>query len=465
VTDNVASITDAKKRKAATASTFDRGDHVELASALLRQLDADSTVPVVFSDGALWRYDASGVWVEVDEAEQSVALQKFAGSTVGTGKRARKLSLKRHDISGAIKLAHDRRAQPDFFIDATQAIAFTNGVAVVSAAGIDLREPHPDQRVRVRYPFSYDAKASCPRFESFLVEIFEGDTDAAAKRGFLQEFLGACLLGAATRYGKILVATGEGSNGKSVFCAIAEAAMPAGTTSSIAPQLWSNEYRRARLVGKRLNIVSELPESDIIDSEAFKAIVTGDRIDARPIREAPFEFRPIAGHLCAANRLPGTTDQTLGFWRRIGVLEFGRVFAPHEQDAALAQTIISAETPGVVRWAFEGAQRLLGVGQYTQPDSSLRAVAAWRRNADQVSLFVTECTTPLPVEAARHGGTPARQLYKAYVIWCSENGHRPVASNKFGERMKLLGKRSEHADVGNFYPVKLEVYGFGGGEG
>jgi P4 family phage/plasmid primase-like protien len=451
-----------KKRK--PASTFERGDHVELAGALLQQLDAGATVPVVFSEGAVWRYDASGIWVAVDETDQSVALQKFAGHSVKTTKGVRKLSLKRQDIAGAIKLAHDRRAKPDFFVDATQAIAFTNGVAVVSAAGIELREPHPDQRVRVRYPFAYDVKASCPRFESFLVEIFEGDNDAPAKRGFLQEFLGVCLLGAATRYGKILVATGEGSNGKSVFCGIAEAAMPAGTASSIAPQLWCNEYRRARLVGKRLNIVSELPESDIIDSEAFKAIVTGDRIDARHIREAPFEFRPVAGHLCAANRLPGTTDQTLGFWRRIAVLEFGRVFAPHEQDAALAQTIINAETPGVVRWAFEGAQRLLGAGHYTEPDSSLRAVAAWQRNADQVSLFVTECTTPLRLDAARHEGTPAKQLYRAFTNWCSENGHRPMASNKFGERMKLLDKRAEHTNQGNFYPVNLNTYAFGGCE-
>lgn len=446
---------------------FERGDHVELAAHLLRALEAAGGPRLVYVEGRLWRYDESGIWEPIAEAELSVLVQRFAGKTVRTSKGVAPLKVRSNDVIGAIKLAQHQRYVPGFFDTAGGAVAFSNGVATVTGAGVTISEPSPEQRIRVRYPFAYDENSSASRFEAFLVEVFQADRDYSHKIGFLQEFLGACILGQAARYQRCAVALGPGANGKGVTIKIMEAAMPAGTTSAIAPQLWNDQYRRARLVGVRLNVVSELPEQDILDSESFKAVVAGDSIDARPIREAPFEFRPIAGHLFAANRLPGTPDHSHGFWRRPLVVTFNRTFTPAEQDAGLAEAIVATEVPGVVRWALQGAVRLMQRGRYLEPASSLEAVAAWRRTADPVALFIDECTVPLPPAAPITEGVAAAQLYQGFRHWCVENGHRPMASNKFGQRMGLLSKESKHTAKGNRYPVKFETppIGLRGSEG
>jgi len=145
--------------------------------------------------------------------------------------------------------------------------------------------------------------------------------------------------------------------------------MPAGTTSAIAPQDWAQEYRRAMLVGKHLNAVGELPEREIIASEAFKAIVTGDPIVGRIIRESPMTFRPKAGHYFAANRLPGTSDQTEGFWRRFVVLTFNRNLKDDPtRDPEIVSKLLT-ELPEIVSWLLEGAARLIRAKAYTIPSS------------------------------------------------------------------------------------------------
>jgi putative DNA primase/helicase len=233
---------------------------------------------------------------------------------------------------------------------------------------------------------------------------------------------------------------------------IVSRAFPPGSVEAIAPQDWGQEYRRAMLAGKLLNVVAELPEADILESEAFKAIVTGDPIVGRHIREAPFTFRPIAGHLFAANRLPGTNDQSEGFWRRLIVIRYNRNFhnSP-DRDPQIGEKIIRAELPLVVAWMLEGAARIMRDQGHTVPESHVVELDAWRGAADQVRVFLAECT----VEDASGYGTSASAVYSAYQRWAQRNGHKPVSSTKFGMRMKGLGKPAAHGRAGNAYPVGL----------
>jgi P4 family phage/plasmid primase-like protien len=205
-----------------------------------------------------------------------------------------------------------------------------------------------------------------------------------------------------------------------------------------------------------LNIVSELPEADILDSESWKAMVAGDTTTGREIRKEPFSFKPVAGHVYSANRLPGTTDQSHGFWRRLLVVQFNRVFAEREQDPDLADRIVQSDHRAVVAWALIGASRVLKIGHYTVPRSSAKALDKWRAHADQVRAFVDDWTSRLLPDEPLHMGTQAEVLYKAYRTWAQENGHRPVASNTFGERMCLLGLGSKSDGFVRRHPVRLE---------
>jgi P4 family phage/plasmid primase-like protien len=440
-----------RKLDAARKPALIRGDHVELAQRLISQLASGSKL--VFSDGALWKFDGR-LFVSVPDAEKSRVLQSFAGLPVG--EKGTPLKIGAHDVRGAIELGHHRVADADFFAGAPAGLAFANGFLPLE--DLKLRSHAAQHRARFAYPFAYDAHARPVRWLQFLADVFRDDEDRNDKIACLQEFAGACAFGIAPRFQRAIVEVGVGANGKSVSTAILDAAMPPGSTCAIPPQAWGNEYRLALLAGKRLNVVSELPEADIIDSEAFKAVVSGDGMTARHIRQPPFGFRSTAGHLFAANRLPGTADQTWGFWRRFIVIEFARVFEQHEQVPDLAVQILATELPAIAAWLIDGARRVIKTGAYTVPASSKRAVEEWRRGADQVAMFKTECTSALELDRPITDGVTARQLYGAFRAWAERNGHRPLASNKFGERMRLLGAGSTHTKVGKFYPLILEQH-------
>lgn len=437
-------------------TAFMRGDHVELAERLVS--DMRSKGAFVFTENMFVRYDSSGIFVPVTPHEVHRHVMTYAGLPVKPDSdRPRQLKLSHGAVVGVEGLARALAADPTFFEAARHGVAFADCFVEVSASGITQRPHSEDHRARFAYDFRFLPTEQPEGLLAFFESCFRDDepADRAAKIALYQEFVGVSMLGFATRYQRALVQVGDGANGKSVASSIIESCMPTGSVCSIPPQDFGQEYRRAMLAGKLLNIVSELPEADIMDSESWKAIVSGDSISARPIRQEPFNFRPVAGHIYSANRLPGTTDHTGGFWRRMMVVQFNRVFAQAEQDSAIAERIIAAERPAIVAWALAGAQRLLANGQYTMPPSAAESLASWKRASDQVLAFVEERCARLPLDAPTSTWFPSAKLYDNYKAWASDNGHRAMASNKFAERMKLLDLGVRKGMHGNMYPVRL----------
>jgi P4 family phage/plasmid primase-like protien len=446
------------------APSFDRGDHVELAEQLivdLGEIAAENT----FTEGEFYRYegDATGIYVPVEKAELSRIVQRFAGALVGT-KEKRYLKLKASDVGGAIKLASDQIADPEFFGGAKPGIAFAGSFVEVTAQGIVKRAPSPTYRARAAYDFPYEPTALPKRFLQFFDEVFRDDADRAEKIALIQEHGGMSIIGRGTHHQKVVCMPGDGNNGKSVLVKICQACMPVGSVISVPPHDMDEDCKRAKFSGALFNVVSELAESEIPASEPWKAIVDGSTIGARKVYGHPFEFKPVAGHMYCCNRLPGTTDQTKGFWRRWAVVPFNRTFTDDEKDPTLAETIIANERPAIVAWFLEGARRALGQKTYTTPASSAAAIAAWRQKADQVAAFLEEQYDRLEgADLANYNAwIKADYVYKNYQTWAVANGHKtPMVKPKFGERMALLGAGShKNGDAylvqGYVYPVRLK---------
>lgn len=439
--------------RAAKLKVFERGDEVEIAKGLLEVLGADD---LVHTEGNLYRYDGTtGLYGVVTRDELSREVQSFAGRLVMGDDKPRVLRVSRRMVDGACALAADQVSKPTFFDEAPRGIAFRNGFVTVSADGVQLHSHDRSNRARTALPFDFAPEAGCERFMQYLQEVFAGDVDADDKRAALQEFAGACLLGIATRYARAFILLGAGRNGKSVFIDILMALFPESAKASVAPQSFEQDYFRALLSGKLINSVAELPRADIMRGEAFKAIIAGDIVTARQIYQTPITFRPKAGHIMAANALPGSDDLTAAFWERVHIITFNRVFAQHERDKTLTARILATELPGVAFWALQGGARLLARGDhgaYTEPESHARVLAEWKLRADQVRQYVEERTRPT-TEVSRR--TQAMVLYADYKKWAQENGHRALANPGFGERLKALGIRKIKPHSQNFYEVEL----------
>jgi P4 family phage/plasmid primase-like protien len=398
---------------------FLRGDEVEVAERHLEKLGDHA----VFAEGSMWRY-RDGVWHPVDELRQLAAITLFAGAPVGTGPDAAPLRMSSNSCQGALRLAEAKRSRPDFFTEAPRGLAFANGFLGLDGDRVALLAHDPAHRARFRYAFVFDRAAACPRWLSFLAELWQGDIDAPEKAAVLQEFIGASLFGLAPRFKKAIMLHGDTDSGKSTLLDVIMAAFPKGTTRSIGFHDWDNDYCRREFVGALLNTVAEVPNSDLLRSESFKAIVAGDPIKARSPFERPFFFRPVAGHIFAANTLPRVNDRSEAVWGRFILLKFERRFfkdaKPGQARAqvGLAEALVASEVPGTLAWAVEGVERLLANGgRYTVPASSDAEVRAWKRDSDKLESFFDDEVDINPAMRLK-----SSKAYAHYLGWCERNG-------------------------------------------
>ena len=414
---------------------FERGDHVELATRMLDHV-GQGRGELVADEGQLWAYsDAIGIFETIDAAEQSRVVQGFAGRFVRKGDKLRTLDIGASDVVGAIRLARDQVGEPGFFAGAPDGLVFADHFVALSPEGIEVRAHAREHRARAGYPFSLDLEAHPALFVGSLTRLWSGDSDAAEKIAFIQEFVGACIFGIAPRFQRAVIMhddAGNGETGKSHVAEVAMGVMPDGTTSAIPPHLFGSEYRRAQLRGVRLNAVNELPSTDIADTEAFKAVITGDPVDSRVIREQPFPLRAIAGHLFSANALPGSVEVGNAFFRRFVYLGCNNKVTDAERVHDYHRIVLEKEKPAIVAWAVQGAARLLARGRYVIPPSSDAKINDWRRKAESVGHWLADATRP------DEKGTPAALLYGAYRRWAEQSGFKPVSIVKWGQRLKAL---------------------------
>ena len=99
------------------------------------------------------------------------------------------------------------------------------------------------------------------------------------------------------------------------------------------------------------------------------------------------------------------------------------------------------------RLAKQGAH-----AQYTLPSSHHRLLEAWKMVGDTVARFVQERTVVTQGAAER---TRFQPLYEQYEKWSRDERVRPVAKNKFGERLKALGCTWVKPDAFVLYNLKL----------
>jgi P4 family phage/plasmid primase-like protien len=426
-----------------------RGDHVELGERLRGHFEENGVLS--FADDALWQCNGKQYFERLDDQRVAREVHAFAGAAVAL-KTNKPLTLKQSDVKGAVAVLKDMVGDPAFFRDAKPGISFTDCFVELTANNTLLRVPNgPQNRARHQLPFAYLPNAlPSQRLLDFFGDCFSGCPDASERVECIREMVGLCLLGKGTLFHRALIFHGAGANGKSVLLSIIRRAFPETAIASVPAQAWSHEYHRARLAGRRVNIVNELPEGDIIDSSSFKAIVAGDLVGARHPYGRPFDFLSEAGHLFAANTLPGTTDQTEGFWRRFVLIGFPNTVAAEKQNPHLADELAAQDLPAFVGWCITGAAAAIARNALTIPSSSPQAVSEWRRESDQIALWVEERTR----RVHPGDGDLASYLYANYRAWAEQNGHKRLSSTSFGKRLRLLGHTITHTRRGHEYPLR-----------
>jgi len=386
-------------------------DDKKIRSKYLVRYLARLLSPILWDGSEFYRYTEAGVWrtlhPDLIGQSASTALDKYA--TNGLIDASIKLMGKKVMIS-----AEDFRHNSDY-------LNLRNGLVEISTGKL---LPHdPDYHSRIQLDVEYDEDAEAPRWDRFLVEIFEDDP---AKILALQSFFGYCLL-PDCRYQRCMFMIGVGANGKSVACDTLVSILGPANVCSLPIQLMGQRFLIGELNNKLVNIATEMATNQPIDTANFKDAVAGGLLTADQKHGKPFKFYPIAKHIFSMNEVPKITDKSHGFQRRPMVLTFNQRFDPGtpQNDPLLLQKLIP-ERNGIFMWMLDGLKTVLETGGLYMPKVVVEDTEALIKSTNPVLQFVEDCLVlgdELKVKPP--------SMYSEYKEWCKEGGNRALSRNRF----------------------------------
>jgi len=322
----------------------------------------------------------------------------------------------------------------------------------VANGTIDLRtgELRPHRRgdlITKLIPVEYDPTAKCSRWERFLDEIMCGNKSLVY---FLQRAAGMSLAGDTSEH-VLFVLYGTGRNGKSTLLNTLLAVMGDYGVQAAPDLLMAKRGERhptelADLFGKRLVVSIESEQGRRLAESLVKTLTGGDKIKARRMREDFWEFWPSHHLWLATNHKPQIRGTDVAIWSRIKLVPFNVQFLDDDprQDKQLGQKLL-AELPGILRWCVEGclAWQKDGLGV---PEEVRAATESYRAEQDVVAAFLSDrCVVAPSAKAA------VKDVYKAYLTWCEENGERPLTQREMGARLVERGfNRYRGGATGNY---------------
>lgn len=337
-------------------------------------------------------------------------------------------------------------------------ICLTNGT--IDPFSGEMVSSSPKHFLRSQMGYAFEPDATCELWLKYLSEVFQQDQDRDQKIAFLQEFMGYLLI-PSTRFQVMLWLHGQGDNGKSVILDVLAFLLGEKNVAAIPLERLSKRFQSAELAGKLVNLVHELAADSSLRDDVLKQAVSGNPIQGERKNKDPFVFRPFARFVVAMNHLPRVKDTSHGFFRRVRLLTFNRIFKREEQDRDLVQKL-KAELPGIFVWALAGLQRLWAQGDFTIVPSSVNAIDQYKKECNPVALFVNDLVIPAS------SGTPAQELgsrstvktlihdvFRTYQAYCRAKGFHPLSDARFGREMSGLGYAAVKSSGKRYYQLTL----------
>ncbi|NDU95247.1 DNA primase [Spirosoma terrae] len=328
-------------------------------------------------------------------------------------------------------------------------INLLNGTFKFGPDGQQLCEPQAADFLTHQLQFSYDADAKAPLFEKFLNKV-QPDLDC---QKLLAEYIGYVFVSPSQlKMEKAMLLYGSGANGKSVFFEIIMGLLGTENVSNYSfEKLTTEPAYRAQIANKLLNYASEI--SGNLESTVFKALASGEPVEARLLYGQAFTMTDYAKLLANTNELPAAPEHSHAYFRRFLIVPFTVTIPDHEQDKQLAAKIIANELPGVFNWVLAGLRRLLAQGRFTDPAAVRHQLEVYRSQSDTARLFIDE--NAYQADLDRY--TTLQELYREYKSFCAEDGYRPVKKLNFRKRLESYGFRVDEKNVGKVVYVVRAV--------
>jgi putative DNA primase/helicase len=182
-------------------------------------------------------------------------------------------------------------------------VNFTNGT--FDLRGGKFREARASDLMTRMAGCEWEQNATAPRFVQFISEVVGGDENDAH---YLRKLAGYILSGDRKEQ-RLQILIGDGGDGKSTFIETLKRLMGDYQTTLAATSISAQNTATipndiAKLAGKRLATISELPQKLHVNTQLVKAMSGGDTMTARFLHKEFFDFQPTAQLVVATNFYP-----------------------------------------------------------------------------------------------------------------------------------------------------------------
>jgi len=427
-----------------TLTFFPRATEIRLAGQLGRIFaigdgkDGYANAPLIYAADEFRRYNTqTGTWVQLDEEEVYRAIHALSHLPAGsTEANAKPYGLTSKKTEGIMRLLKQHLGKRKFFADAPPGACFPN-VFIADENKPRLKvldKPLPEDRVlfehQLDFPFP-NAPVPTPVFDKYIEMLWGHAHDMTERIEFLEEWIGAALVGITTKHKTHLLLVGPSNAGKSRLIELVCTMFPVGARASIPLQKMSTQFGMTGLHGKRINAVNELPKQQMLHTETAKAVMAGDPIELNRKYKDPLMVMIKAGHIIAANCLPPGTDDALR--RRLVLLDCPNIVPDDMQDPDLADKL-HAERAGIAHRAILGLDRLRKRGAFKRPRSAKLMQSFWRWAADPVAFWAS-----CHLEHDPESWLPASKLHAHFMKWAEANCMPTQSLIPFGRDLSSWG--------------------------
>lgn len=297
---------------------------------------------------------------------------------------------------------------------------------VLDLSSYKLKKHSPKYLSTIQLPFKYLSKMETPIFNKYLNDITCGDVEI---QNVLQEITGYCLCNS-TAAEKAFFFVGSGCNGKSVYAKILQMLSGDGNFSNTSLSAIGGNFGLAQLSSSNVNISAE-NNSAKVNSEVFKAIVSGDTVEVNRKYKDAISVKMHTKLVLLFNSLPDCDDLTYGYFRKILIIPFNQRIQKEDIDVSLIDKL-KEELPGIFHWAIQGLKRLQKNNyKFSDCEASNVALSKYKEELNPVTIFFEENY------AFRNGLSVKRSdIYKSYYNYCINNSIDVLSCQKFWQCLK-----------------------------
>lgn len=302
-------------------------------------------------------------------------------------------------------------------------VSCKNGILDIGSL-VDVSSPDPvllehsqDWFSTISLPYEYDESADCPEWQSFLQDIFNGDSESIA---VLQMWMGYLLVKSDNLLNKIMFIIGKPRSGKGTILKVIRSVLGEQNIATPTISEMAEKFGMEGLIGKSAALIADARLSkrtdETIVTERLLSISGNDPQNIQRKYKATLAgYKMNTRFTLFSNLLPRLQDLSAAFVTRCVFLHTPNCYLGRE-DVHLFDRL-EAELPGILNWCIAGRMMLEdGNWRIKQPESGQGLVKEMNSIISPVKMFITEtCVVSLDREYA------TTDLFEMWERWCREN--------------------------------------------